>query len=161
MLDDPIRPLTSHLINHTIKMNKTCGRSKEKLVSNFLLWIPEHLHASIGWPARNFIISVQTLDTGKRTCLEWWIIGMSGERKSGNSVLSAQLDNNIMMMILFRITLAKIFPEIQREMSYNLYIYIYIYIYQTPSHRQSVTQAHLPMVQETWVQSQVTSYQRL
>ena len=61
-----VLPLTSHLKDHSSKMNKTCGtllKKKEwtttevwkKLISDVLLCTPTHGHASVGWPARTYI----------------------------------------------------------------------------------------------------------
>ena len=54
--------LYSHLplISKTIQIRWTrheghCWRSKDKLISNVLLWTPSHGHASVGGPARTYL----------------------------------------------------------------------------------------------------------
>ena len=54
--------LYSHLlpITKTIQVRQTrhaehCWRSKDKLISNTLLWTPSHGWAKAGWPARTYI----------------------------------------------------------------------------------------------------------
>ena len=41
-----------------------------------------------------YINSVQTLDIVERTFQEWWMIGMDGERESGNSMLPSWFDDD-------------------------------------------------------------------
>ena len=42
-------PLTSHLINHSRKMNKTyCRRSKNKIMCNTFLWTTIHELTNVG-----------------------------------------------------------------------------------------------------------------
>ena len=45
-------------------------------------------------PKLTFIRSVPTLDAAYRTYIEQWLIGKNGERKSRESMLSANLDDN-------------------------------------------------------------------
>ena len=75
-----------HPITKTIKVRQTrytghCWRSRDKLISDVLLWTPTYGRAKAGWPART---NIQQLceDTG-------WTIGRSRERGSGISVLVA------------------------------------------------------------------------
>ena len=44
--------LTSHLKDHPNKMNKTCWRSKDKLINDVLQWTTSHGHASVTRPTR-------------------------------------------------------------------------------------------------------------
>ena len=90
-----IRPLTSHLTNHPIKLNKTCWRSNDELISNILLWICAHGYASVGQPARTYIHQLCT-DTG---CSLEDLPGMIDAKnrwwERGNSVLSVWLDEDM------------------------------------------------------------------
>ena len=68
--------------------------SKEKFISDVLLWTPTHGHISIGRPPRIYTSSVRTLGV----VWGWWITGTDGERESvcvsGKSVLSERLDDD-------------------------------------------------------------------
>ena len=62
--------LYSHLppITKIIKIRRTrhtghCWRSKDKHISDVLLWTPSHRRAKAGWPARNYIQQL-CADTG-------------------------------------------------------------------------------------------------
>ena len=44
-----VRPLVSHLSNHTSKTNKTYWRSREELSNDVLLWTSTHGHTSIDY----------------------------------------------------------------------------------------------------------------
>ena len=77
---EDVRPPTSHLKNYRNNMNKTCKtrrRSKEELISEFLLWIPSRGHASIG-AKRNYNsylhtwCSLEDLLESKYERDEWW-----------------------------------------------------------------------------------------
>ena len=55
-------------ISKTIQIRWTrharhCRRSKDKLISYVLLWIPSHGQVRVGWPARNYLQRLCT-DTG-------------------------------------------------------------------------------------------------
>ena len=95
--------LYGHLptITKTIQVRRTrhagqCWRSRDKLISDVLLWTPymakqkqddqlEHTYSS----------SVGIRDVALRTCLRWWTIARSGERGSGISVLAARHDDDV------------------------------------------------------------------
>ena len=56
------KPLYGHLppITKTIKIRRSrhaghCWRSRDKLISDGLLWTPSHGRAKTGWPARTYI----------------------------------------------------------------------------------------------------------
>ena len=94
--------LYSHLspIMKTIQVRQTrhaghCWRSKDELISDILLWTPhvakqkqddqfEHTYSSY----------VRIWDVVLKTCQKWWMIGRSGERGSGISVLAARHDDD-------------------------------------------------------------------
>ena len=90
--------LYGHLppITKTIQVRRTrhtehCWRSKDELISDVLLWTPAYGQAKSGRPARTYIQQLCE-DTG---CSQRrWVIGRSGERGSGISVLVARHDDD-------------------------------------------------------------------
>ena len=88
-------------ITKTVQARRTrhaghCWRSKDKIVSDVLLWTPAYSKSKTGWPARTFIQQLCD-DTGcnPKTCQRRWMIGRRGERGSGISVLAARHDDDI------------------------------------------------------------------
>ena len=87
------------LITKTIKVRQTkhaehCWRSRDKLISDVLLWNPSHSRAKAGRPARTYIPQLCE-DTG--CCPEDLLEVMNGrghERGSGISVLMAWQDDD-------------------------------------------------------------------
>ena len=77
--------LYDHLISKTIQRRRKrhaghCWRSKDKLISDILLWTPSQGRASVGWPTRNYQQQLCT-DTGcsledqleaMDDRVEWW-----------------------------------------------------------------------------------------
>ena len=68
------QPIKQQLYSHLLPIFKTiqirwtrhaghCWRSKDKLISDILLWTPSHKHARVGWPTRTYIQQLCT-DTG-------------------------------------------------------------------------------------------------
>ena len=49
-----VQLLISYLANHPWNAEYCC-RSKDKLISNILLWTPTYGHTSINWPAKTYI----------------------------------------------------------------------------------------------------------
>ena len=88
--------LHGHLppITKTIQVRWTrhaghCWRSRDKLISDVLLWTLTYGRAKARL-ARTYIHSyVRIRDIALKTCQRWWTIGRSGERGSGISVLAA------------------------------------------------------------------------
>ena len=91
--------LYGHLppITKTIQVRQTrhCWRSKDELISDVLLSTPhmakqkqddqlEHTYSSY----------VRILDVAPKTCQKWWMIGRSGERRSGISMLAPWHDDD-------------------------------------------------------------------
>ena len=94
--------LYGHLppITKTIQVRWTrhaghCWKSRDELISDVLLWTPhiaelkqddqlEHTYSSC----------VRIRDVTQKTCLRRWMIGKSGERESGISVLAARHDDD-------------------------------------------------------------------
>ena len=79
-----------------------CWRSRDELISDVLLWTP-HI-----WPSKSRTTSsnVRIRDLALKTCQRRWLIGRSGERGSGVSVLAARHDdddNNITYMTWYAI----------------------------------------------------------
>ena len=92
-------------IMKTIQVRRTrhaghCWRSKDELISDVLLWTPTYGCAKAGRPARTYIQQLCE-DTGcnLKTCRRRWMIGRSGERGSGISVLAAQHDDDVSYVI--------------------------------------------------------------
>ena len=86
-------------ITKTIQVRRTrhaghCWRSKDELISDVLLWTPTYGCAKAGRPARTYSNYVRTQDVTLRTCRRRWMIGRSGERGSGISVLVARHDDD-------------------------------------------------------------------
>ena len=107
MLETTKQQLYDHLplISKTIQSGWTrhaghCVKSKDELISDFLLWTPSHWRRRVGWPARTYLQQL-CVDTG--CSMQWWTIEMGNERGSRKSMLAACHD--------------------------DIYIYIYIYIY--------------------------------
>ena len=94
--------LYSHLpsISKTIQIRWTrhvrhCWRSKDKLVSDILLWTPTHGCASVGQPARTYLQQLFAIqDAVWKACQEQWMKGMDGKRKSKKPVLGAWLNDD-------------------------------------------------------------------
>ena len=83
-------------ITKTIQVRRTrhaehCWRSKDELISDVLLWTPTCGRAKAGRPARTYIQQLCE-DTGCNR--RRWMIGRSGERGSGISVLAARHDDD-------------------------------------------------------------------
>ena len=90
--------LYGHLppITKTIQVRWTrhaghCWRSKDELVSDVLLWTPTYGQAK---PEFTYSSYVRTQDVTLKTCRRRWMIGRSGERESGISVLAARHDDD-------------------------------------------------------------------
>ena len=89
--------LYGHLlpITKTIQVRRTrhaghCWRSKDKLISDVLLWTPTYRRANVERTARTY---VQQLCADTECSRERWTIGMDGERGSGKSVQAARHDD--------------------------------------------------------------------
>ena len=87
-------------VTKTIQVRRTrhaghSWRSKDQLISDVLLWTPAYCQAKAGQPARTYIQQLCE-DTGcsPDTCQKRWMIGRSGERGSGISVLAARHDDD-------------------------------------------------------------------
>ena len=86
-------------ITKTIQVRRTrhaghCWRSKDELISDVLLWTPAYVQAKAGRPAGTYSSSVRIRDVTLKTCQRRWMVGRSGERRSGISVLAAQHDDD-------------------------------------------------------------------
>ena len=64
-----VRPLSSHLTNHTIKIAGLCWRSKDEFVSNILQWTPMQVHTSVHQTVKTYIHQLCAIT---RSCLEDW-----------------------------------------------------------------------------------------
>ena len=94
--------LYGHLppITKTIQVRRTrhaghCWRSKDELVSDVLLWTSTYDQANLDdQPELTYSSYVRTQDVTQKTCRRRWMIGRSGERGSGISVLAARHDDD-------------------------------------------------------------------
>ena len=94
--------LYGHLppITKTIQVRRTrharhCWRSRDELISDVLLWTPTHGRAKAGRPARTYIQQLcEDTVCCPESCLRRWMIGKSGERGSGISLLPARHDDD-------------------------------------------------------------------
>ena len=82
--------LYGHLppIMKTIKVRRIrhvghCWRSRDKLISDVLLWTPSHGRAKAGWPARTYIQQL----CSQKTCRKQWTLERGGKKGSGISML--------------------------------------------------------------------------
>ena len=85
-------------ITKTIQIRRTrhaghCWRSKDKLMSDILLWTSSHGRENVGPPARTYIQQLCAGDVALKTCWERWTIGTGGERGLGRSVLAVWHDD--------------------------------------------------------------------
>ena len=88
--------LYGHLppITKTIQVRQTrhaghCWRNRNEFISDVLLWTPTYGRSKAGRPARTYSY-VRIRDIALKTCKRRWMIGRSGERGSGISVLAAR-----------------------------------------------------------------------
>ena len=68
-------------------------RSRDKLVSDVLLWTPSQGQANVQLE-HTYSSYVQILDVARKTCQKQWTIGWGGKRGSKISVLIAQHDDD-------------------------------------------------------------------
>ena len=72
-----------------------CWKSRDDLISDVLLWTPTYGRAKAGQPARTYLNSyVRIRDVALKTYQRRCMIGRSGERGSGISVLVARHDDD-------------------------------------------------------------------
>ena len=93
--------LYSHLtpISQTIQLRWTrhtghCWRSKNKFISDILLWTPPQGCTNVCQPAKIYISCVWTQYVVYRTCPVWPMDGTDGLRESGSSMLSMHNDDD-------------------------------------------------------------------
>ena len=95
--------LYGHLppITKTIQVRRTrhaghCWRSKDELISDVLLWTPAHMakQKQDDQLEHTYSSYVRIRDVTLNTCQKRWMIGRSGERGSGISVLAARRDDD-------------------------------------------------------------------
>ena len=89
-----VRPVTTHLKNHQrrTRLPVHSRRSKNKLISDLLLWTPRYERASVGRQARTYLQQL-CADTGY-IFEERWMIGTEGVKKSRKAVLSTWLNDD-------------------------------------------------------------------
>ena len=94
--------LYGHLppITKTIQVRRTrhaghCWRNKDELINNVLLWSPTYGQAKQDDQLElTYSSYVRTQDVTLKTCQRRWMIGRSGERGSGISVMAARHDDD-------------------------------------------------------------------
>ena len=86
-------PITKTIQSRRTRHAEHCWRSRNVLISDVLLWTPTYGRAKAGRPARTYSSSVRIWDVAQRR----WMIGRSGERRSGTSVLAARHDDDIIL----------------------------------------------------------------
>ena len=88
------------LITKTIQVRRTrhaghCWRSKDELISDVLLWTPHFAKQKQDDQLEHTYSNYMRIrDVTLKTCQRRWMIGRSGERGSGISVLAARLDDD-------------------------------------------------------------------
>ena len=87
---------------HNDSKRQVCWRIKDKLISDVLLSTPAYGPAKAGRPAQTYIYSsyVRIRDVALKTRQKRWMIGRSGERGSGISMLAAWHDDDDSSVIL-------------------------------------------------------------
>ena len=98
----PKQQLYGHLppITKTIKVRRTrhaghCWRSRDKLMSDVLLWTPSHGKQKQGDELEpTYSSSMRIRGVSLRTCRKRWTIGRGGERGPGISLLAARQDDD-------------------------------------------------------------------
>ena len=94
----PVRPPASYHENYSSKTNQTCTTLLEKQGRTHQ-WCapmdPAYGQAKAGRPAQTYIQQLcEDMDVALKTCQKRWMIGRSGERGSGISVLAARHDED-------------------------------------------------------------------
>ena len=115
--------LYGHLppITKTIKVRRTrhaghCWRSRDELISDVLLWTPTYGRVKARRPAEYTYSSyVRIRDVALKTCQKRWMVGRSGERGSGMSVLAGSLWSGVVVPVrtpsVVRIELFNLLPQ--------------------------------------------------
>ena len=124
--------LYGHLlpITKTIQVRRTrhvghCWRSKDKLISDVLIWTSAYGQAKAGRQLEHTYNSyVRIRDVALKTCQRRWMIGRSGERGSEISVLAARYDDD----------------------DDDIYVCMYVYIYEANTLKWIVMQMVLNLV---------------
>ena len=62
-LNGNLPPISQTIEERQSRHDGHCGRSKEELISDVLIWTPTHRHTSVGQPARTYI---------NQLCVESW-----------------------------------------------------------------------------------------
>ena len=117
------RQLYGHLppVTKTIQARRTrhaghCWRSKDKIVSDVLLWTPAYGQSKAGRHSRTYSSYVRIRDVTLKTCRRRWMIGRRGERGSEISVLAARHDDNDKSLQRFKISIWKLYHNYSKQM---------------------------------------------
>ena len=88
-LYDHLPPITKNIQVRRTRHVGHSWRSRDKLISDVLLWTPTN-----GRHEHTFRSYVRIREVALKTCQRRWTIGRSGERGSGISVLAARHDDD-------------------------------------------------------------------
>ena len=146
-------PITKIIQVRQTKYTGHCWKSRDELISDDLLWTPEHGRAKARRKAQTYSSSVRIRDVALRTYQKLWTIGRSSERSSRISVLVALHDDDgddekkpfksiqiwdwIFLMIkvipshffLLNLYIGNVFSSVSIDAYKCPQTYIYIYIY--------------------------------
>ena len=100
-------PTRHHLYSHLLPITKTiqarrirhvghCWRSKNELISDVLLWTPPHMakQKQDNQLKHTYSSYVRIQEVALKTCQRQWMIGRSGKRGAGISMLAARHDDD-------------------------------------------------------------------
>ena len=121
---------TRHLppITKTIQARRTrhaghCWRSKDEFRSDVLLWTPHIAQQKQGDQLYSSYVGIP--DVALKTCQRRWMIGRSGERGSGISVLAARYDDDDICCLLMCADSVIILNFHQHSLRFRLHPYMY------------------------------------
>ena len=127
--------LYGHLppITKTIQAGRTrhaghCCRSKDELIRDVLLWTPAYGQAKQADQLEHTFSSyVRIRDVALKTCQGRWMIGKSGERGSGISVLAARHDDDdIEGIFISRLNeFSIVLPVDPSELCFGYHLFLY------------------------------------
>ena len=84
-------PITKSIQARRTRHAGHCWRSRDELISDVLLWTPTYGWAKAG---HTYCSYLRIRDVALKTCQRRWMIGRSGKRGSGISVLAAWHDDD-------------------------------------------------------------------
>ena len=101
VLRDCFAPLKKNIPVRRTRPAGHCRKSNDELISDFLFSNRTDRRASVGREARTYLYSsVRTLNIVWCMCQERWMIGKDGERNSRKSMLSVQLNYELINLLI-------------------------------------------------------------